>query len=39
MEKTELVEHDCPVEGQMMIEDGKPCNWCDQLDDNEEDES
>lgn len=27
-----LIEHDCPVEGLMMVEKGKPCNWCDELD-------
>lgn len=30
-----MVDHDCPVEGPMVIEAGKPCNWCDQLDDKE----
>lgn len=28
----EMIEHDCPVEGLMMIEAGQPCNWCDELD-------
>ena len=28
----ELIEHNCPVEGLMMIEKDKPCNWCDELD-------
>lgn len=27
-----LVEHDCPVEGLIMIEEDKPCNWCDEVD-------
>lgn len=27
----ELIEHDCPVEGLMMIEAGKPCNWCNEV--------
>jgi hypothetical protein len=31
----ELIEHDCPEEGQIMIEKGKPCNWCDELDNDE----
>ena len=30
---SELVTHDCPVEGGMMIEKDKHCNWCDVLDD------
>lgn len=29
---SELIRHDCPVEGEIMIEKGKPCNWCDELD-------
>jgi hypothetical protein len=33
---SELIEHDCPIEGKMMIEKDKPCNWCDELDDKEE---
>lgn len=24
----EMIEHNCPVNGEMMIEKGKPCNWC-----------
>lgn len=27
-----MIEHDCPVEGTLEIEAGKPCNWCDELD-------
>jgi len=27
-----LIEHNCPVEGEMMIEKDKPCNWCSELD-------
>ena len=34
---SELIEHNCPVEGEMYIEEGKPCNWCDQLDEKEDD--
>ena len=30
--KDELIEHDCPVEGSILIEEDKPCNWCDELD-------
>lgn len=33
----ELIEHNCPVEGEMMIEKGKPCNRCDGLDEVKED--
>ena len=33
MNDPKMIAHDCPVEGQMMIESGKPCNWCDSLDD------
>jgi len=33
----ELIEHNCPVEGEMMIEKDKPCNWCDELDEKEDD--
>jgi len=29
---TDLIEHNCPVEGEIMIEKDKPCNWCDELD-------
>lgn len=29
---SELINHNCPVEGSMMIEVDKPCNWCDQFD-------
>lgn len=25
---SELLRHDCPIEGEMMIETGEPCNWC-----------
>jgi len=28
----ELIEHNCPIEGEMMIEKDKPCNWCSELD-------
>ena len=28
----ELIEHKCPVEGDIMIEEGKPCNWCEEMD-------
>jgi proline dehydrogenase len=24
----DLVDHNCSVEGRMMIEKGKECNWC-----------
>ena len=27
-----MIEHDCPIEGEIMIEKNKPCNWCDELD-------
>ena len=29
-----LIKHDCSQEGPIMIEAGKPCNWCDKLDEN-----
>lgn len=29
---SELIPHDCPVEGLMSIERGKPCNWCTEYD-------
>ena len=29
---SELIKHNCSVEGLMSIEKGKPCNWCDKLD-------
>ena len=35
----ELVEHNCPVEGEIMVEKDKPCNWCDELDEEKEDAS
>lgn len=28
----DLVDHNCPIQGPMMIEANKPCNWCDELD-------
>ena len=38
MSEPELIEHDCPIEGEIMIERNKPCNWCDELgiEDNEQ---
>lgn len=33
---TELIPHNCPVDGPMMIEEGKPCNWCNKFDNKEE---
>lgn len=33
----ELVEHNCPLEGDILIEEGQPCNWCDELDEKEDD--
>jgi len=27
-----LIKHNCPVEGEMYIEKGKPCNWCPMFD-------
>jgi hypothetical protein len=35
---SELIEHDCPIEGPMMIETEKPCNWCDRLDNVDEED-
>lgn len=29
---SELIKHNCPVKGEMMIEKNKPCNWCNILD-------
>ena len=29
---SDLIEHNCPSEGKMMIEAGRPCNWCDEFD-------
>jgi len=29
----DLLDHNCPVQGLMMIEVNKPCNWCGKLDD------
>ena len=29
----ELIEHNCPIEGEILIEKDKPCNWCDEFDD------
>jgi len=37
MSDTEMIEHNCPVEGEIMIEKDKPCNWCDELDQKDED--
>lgn len=33
---SELIEHNCPIEGEILIEEGKPCNWCEELDEEEE---
>ena len=27
-----MVWHDCKEDGLMLIEDGCPCNWCDEMD-------
>jgi len=35
----DLIEHDCPVEGCIMIEKGKSCNWCDEIVEQSEDET
>ncbi len=35
MKLNELIEHNCPVQGPMMIEPNKPCNWCDEIDKEE----
>jgi hypothetical protein len=32
----DLIEHNCPIEGEMLIEEGKPCNWCSELDEEED---
>lgn len=33
-ENTELIPHDCPAEEPMLIEKGKPGNWCAEMDDD-----
>jgi hypothetical protein len=32
---SELIYHNCPENGEMYIEEGNPCNWCDELDPKE----
>lgn len=27
-----LIEHNCKEEGAILVEEGKPCNWCGELD-------
>lgn len=27
----ELIEHNCPVDGKIMVEKDKPCNWCGKI--------
>jgi len=26
-----LINHNCPVDGEIMIEKDKPCNWCGKI--------
>ena len=26
-----LVKHNCPIEGEMEIEENQPCNWCGKI--------
>lgn len=33
---TNMIEHDCPVEGSMLVTEGQPCSWCFELDDEQE---
>ena len=30
-----MIEHKCPVDGKIMVEKGKLCNWCSGFDEKE----